>query len=269
MIKSSWFMRFYTSAAAVVLALIFVSKGPVWLKMRTVHGAVAQPFYLERAFYERDQAGALSMYSRDVFARSNDGRTALVEDEALDKLPPGVKLPPTRKVTMIDGFSVWLIDSLRLKTSWPKMTSTEARNELALMANHEPDCGFDQAHIIGRESVGGQKTFITVSDVDLVRQSTVWYAPELGCQALQSKTTLKGDGTVLVEGRLIKAFVGEPDARLFDLGDNYRDVSATDLIAGRLQAIGWKMNSEIRRMAASQDRERKQVIRGEPTPKEP
>jgi hypothetical protein len=60
-----------------------------------------------------------------------------------------------RKVIMIDGSTVWLLDDLRIKSSWPEMTSSDARTELALIANHDPDCGADKSHIAAREYLQG------------------------------------------------------------------------------------------------------------------
>jgi hypothetical protein len=258
MAKLSWFARLYISAVVFLIAAFCVAQYPPWLPR--VRGAVAQPFYLERASYERNQEGALSMYSRQVIARSADGRTALVDYSALDKLPSGVRFPPMRKVIMIDGSSVWLLDDLRIKTPWPKMTSSEARGELALMANHDPDCGADKSHIVAREYLKGHSAVAVVSDLDLARQLKTWHSLEFGCQTLENNITLKGDGTVLVESRLVKADLGEPEARLFDLGDGYQEVSMIDLLAGQLQAIGETMSPDVLRMAENFERERKQAV---------
>jgi hypothetical protein len=101
---------------------------------------------------------------------------------------------------------------------------------------------------------------VVVSDVDPARQLEVWVGPEFGCETLEDNITLKGDGTVLVESRLVKADLGEPDARLFDLGDGYQEVSMIDLLAGQLRAIGETMDPDTRRMAENFERERKQSV---------
>ena len=257
MAKRSSFPRICISAAAVLVACFGVSKYPRHLQLQLVRAAVTQPFYLERAAYERNQDGVLSMYARRVIARSADERTALVEHSALDKLPAGVQFPAMRKVIMIDGSTVWLLDDLRIKTSWPKMTSSDARVELALMANHDPDCGADKSHITARAYLKGHSAVVVVSDVDPARQLKVWVGPEFGCETLEDNITLKGDGTVLVESRLVKADLGEPDARLFD---GYQEVSMIDLLAGQLRAIGETMDPDTRRMAENFERERKQSV---------
>jgi hypothetical protein len=260
MAKRSSFLRIGISVATVLVACFCVSKYPRHLQLQLVRAAVTQPFYLEREAYERNQGGALSMYARDVIARSADGRTALVEHSGLDKLPAGVQFPPMRKVIMIDGSAVWLLDDLRIKSLWPKMTSSDAKTDLALMANHDPDCGADKSHIMAREYLKGHRAVVVVSDVDPARQLKVWVGPEFGCEALENNITMKGDGTVLVESRLVRADLGEPDARLFDLGDGYQDVSMIDLLAGQLRAIGLEMGPDVQRMAEHFEGERKRSV---------
>jgi hypothetical protein len=260
MAKISWFARLYISAVVVLMAAYCATETPKWLWIQQVRGAVAQPFYLERESYERNQGGALSMYSRQIVARSTDGTTAIVDYSALDKLPPGVRFPPTRKVIKIDGSAVWMLDDLRIKVWWPKMTSGDAKTELALMANHDPDCGADKSRITAREYLKGHSSVAVVSDLGLARQLKVWVSPEFGCEGLQSNITLKADGTVLVDTRLVKAELGEPDARLFDLGDGYRQGSMIDLLGAQLRAVGEPMNPEVERMAANFERERNQVV---------
>jgi len=251
----SWLWRNYVSFATALLIAILGFKGTAWFNIHQVRGADAQPFYLERASYERDQRDVLTMYSHTWFARSTDGRTAFIEDAGLTTHLPG-KFPPTRKVTMPDTTSVWLLDNLGLKTSWPANTSREAETEVSVMRNHKPDCGIEQSVITARDQVAGQMTIRTVRDIDTVREVTEWYAPELGCQLLQSVTILKADGKVLLEGRLMKVEVGEPDGRLFDLGSAYSEVTATEFIASRLKTVGLEMDDETRRRAARLDRER-------------
>jgi hypothetical protein len=261
MAKRSLFLRICISVAAVLVACFGVSKYP---QLELVRAAVTQPFYVEREAYERNQDGVLSMYARHVIARSGDGRTALVEHSALDKLPAGVQFPAMRKVIMIDGSAVWLLDDLRIRSSWPKMTSSDARVELGLMANHDPDCGADKSHITAREYLKGHSAVVVVTDFDSdgdpARQLKIWVGPEFGCEALENTITLKGDGTVLVESRLVRADLGEPDARLFDLGEGYQEVSMIDLLAGQLRAIGETMDPDTRRMAENFERARKQPI---------
>ena len=253
-----WFGRLYILAAACLIGAFCASQYPEWKWTVRAHAAEAQAFYLERAEYERNQDGVLSMYNLHVIARSVDGRTAIVDHSALDKVPAGVRFPPTRKVIMPDGTAVWLLDDLRLKSSWPKMTSSDARAELELMANHDVSCGKNSP--IAREYLKGHPVLAAVSDPDETRQFKVWASPEFGCETLESNETLKGDGSVLVEARLVKAELGEPDARLFDLGEKYQEVSMIDLLAAQLRAIGQTMSPDVRRMAANLERERKQTV---------
>ena len=256
--KMSCFRLWCISAAGCLIVGFCASKYPEWRWMRRAYAAVAQPFYFELAGYERNQDGVLSMYNRHVVARTIDGRTAIVDHSALDKLPPGVKFPPARKVVMPDGSAVWLLDDARLKSSWPKMTSSDAREQLSLMAEHDPDCGHKSP--ISREYLMGHPVVAAIGDMDLARQYKVWLSQEFGCETVGNTITLKGDGTVVVESRLVKADLGEPDARLFDLGEGYQEVSRIDLLAAQLRAIGQTMSPDVRRMAVNLERERKQVV---------
>jgi hypothetical protein len=260
MAKSSFFTRLYVLAAGCLMALYCVTEYPNFPGLRQVRGAVAQPFYLERASYERNQSGALSMYGRRITARRTDGTTAIVEYSAVDKFPTGVQFPPTRRVISLDGSAVWLLDASRVRVSWPKMTSGEARAELQLMANRDPDCGANKSHIAARESLNGHSTVVVVRDLDLVRQVKIWQRPEFGCEALQSQISVKQDGTILADTRLVNAALGEPDALLFDVGEGYQQVSMIDLLEAQLRSVGEPMSEAVRRMGINFERERKQTV---------
>jgi hypothetical protein len=257
---NSWFSRLYVSAAGCLAAIYCVTEYPNLLRILQVHGAVAQPFYVERASYERNQLGALSMYSRRITARRTDGTTAIIEYSALDKFPTGVQFPPTRRLISPDGASVWLLDAAQIRVSWPKLTSGEARNELQLMANRDPDCGADKMHVTAREILGGYPSAVTVRDLDSMRQVKVWQSPEFGCEVLKSQVLLKSDGTVLVDTRLVSATPGEPDTRLFNPGQGYREGSMIDLLEAQLRSVGEPMNDEVRRLGINFERERKQTV---------
>ena len=212
-----------------------------------------QPFHLERGLYQRDGTGKLTVFRREVLARRADGSTAFVE---VDAYPP--KLISTRKVTMLDGSATWVVDAFQIKTSWSSMVLDEAKTLVSRIRTTRGDCGLQASDIVGYEMIQGQRVVVALQTFDSVRRLKFWLAPALGCEMMQfSQTATQADGTysIVTEGRLLSFSLGEPDARLFDLGAGYTEVVPSEIKTRRLHAIGSEPDDEDRRTGLGLDRQ--------------
>jgi hypothetical protein len=78
-----------------------------------------------------------------------------------------------------------------------------------------------------------------------------WLAPALGCKELQwEQASLQPDGSRRIEeeGKLVSFTLGEPDARLFDLGASYAEIKPSELLRREMKAVGapWSAESAAR-----------------------
>jgi hypothetical protein len=249
----------------IAFTVLLVVVWTAWFRVQTVHGAQAQPFYLERGLYEHQVSGALSMFKKEVVARRSDGTTALIEYEGLNKLPGGTGLPAMRKLTFPDGSEVWLVDQFHLRSSWPKMNSAGAVNVVARVSHPKPNCGMSESAVLGHDNVAGQQTLRTVIKIDATREVMSWLAPDLACEMLtfQQVTTDGTPAKVLTEGRVLMFSTGEPDPELFTIRGDYEEVVPSQLITRRLGAVGIEMDEDTRRMGSQMDR---QIRRGAALP---
>jgi len=236
-------LRTFSSISCLVL-LISCCIATLFFKRGVAADKAVRPFYLERASYKRSASGQEVMFARDILARRSDATTASIEYF--------MTYLPVRKVTLPDTSMTWLIDGLKLKTSWPRM-SEEALGITDRTTHPLADCGVG-SRIVGHENIAGEDT-VKVTDTVGAVSSTFWLAPALGCESLRFQ---KGndDGTVLSEVRTLKLVIGEPDSRVFDPGVGYDEVVPSELTIRRYRAAGSELSApEQLRMLRSFDRE--------------
>jgi hypothetical protein len=212
--------------ARVVSAVVALIAIPLFLVWRAVPNAppvaAARPFYLERAVYENLPSNKLAVFMREVLARRSDGTTAYIE---IHQRPA---FPPLRKVNMVDGSAVWLLDDLRAKTSWPETSNPPERLNIEI-PRLKPlrDCGLQQT-LAGHDSVSGQRTAVGLGNMENGELVKFWLAPALACEVLRFERV---EGTTTIpEGRALEITEGEPDSKLFDLGNAYAEVVPSELI---------------------------------------
>jgi hypothetical protein len=211
-----------------------------------------QPFYLERGLYERSSAGDLKIFSREFVARRHDGTTSVVETDELDKLPP------LRKVATLDGTMIWLLDSAKVKSSYPKLVNGEARAVIERVTKPRPDCGVGVSAGVsagGYDVVSGQKTVVGTSKLPGNRTLKFWLAPDLTCEMVRFVQSLDDSGIILTEGRLLTLTIGEPDPRLFDLGDTHLEVMPSELRSRQFRTAGLEMSAGERQALVGIDHE--------------
>jgi len=183
----------------------------------------AEPFYLERTYSIPNSAGHLVLSKRMSVARRSDGLTATIMS-----VGPLALGHTSRIVTFLDGSSISLYDSIKMKSTWPVRSSgnprvqppTEVPNDCggSLMIGTPGFAFKGYDHILGRDVA----VFI-VTTTDGMR-FTASRAPSLGCEVLHSvQEVLQPDGstTLLGEATVTEIIPGEPDSRLVDLGNTY------------------------------------------------
>jgi hypothetical protein len=81
-------------------------------------------------------------------------------------------------------------------------------------------------------------------------------ASALGCKELQwQRASLQPDGSrrIRLEGKLVSFTLGEPDARLFDLGPSYAEVKPSELLRRKMKAAGVPWIPELAEASERED----------------
>src|SRR5579871_4866690 len=120
-------MRHPTLIALTLLVgaglLLLVKRAPIAARAQSV-----QPFVLQRLVQTPDSSGKLAFHKTELIARRSDGATALVES-----VGPQGSTTFVRKLTYLDGTSLSVFDSLKLKTTWQPMTSINVGRQRQLV----------------------------------------------------------------------------------------------------------------------------------------
>jgi len=191
------------------------------------------------------------LINREIIARRGDGTTVFIEPGLTEN---GAQPAPAilRKLIQMDGSAVWLLDALHLKTTWPKMERQEAAMVIRQVSRPLRNCGVQERKIIGHETVAGQDTIVFVEKINERRELKIRMAPVLGCEVLRfTQTAVRSDGSswLASESRILDFKLGEPDARLFDTGDGYTEVTETILTA---RGNGWQAAPDAINRATAQ-----------------
>jgi len=185
-------------------------------------------------------AGQEARGIRRLFAVRSDGSTvtaSLTPEGDLKSLPQfgdrTVYLHP-------QGQYVYVLDRLKLKSTTPLKASSR-------MLPLNPTClpaGDDKSKPLGTETVAGWLTYIYERSDTAANGSketrTRWLVPALDCREVQSKlelTPVAGPARIMWN-RPISITGGEPDAALFAVPEDYREVSPGELESERAKALG-------------------------------
>jgi hypothetical protein len=197
---------------------------------RTIVSAQApiQPFYLTQTTSAMNlTTGVFGPFRTKTTARRADGTTVVVDGfaAAIDQI---------RKVMSPNGDATTVWERARLKTTWPaddrEAHELGARLERSTSDCRAPNLAFDERgqpseRFLRFEARNGQQ-------VAVIEQRsgrfvlTSWKAPALACEELSYMAEeTQSDGSMRRTLDSVTTFLhlGEPDARLFDIGNMYAE----------------------------------------------
>ena len=118
-----------------------------------------------------------------------------------------------------------------------------------------PDCLSPGDKLLGRTTLFGQLVDV-VKTWDRGSGGKEWLAPALGCKEFQwQNATIQSDGSprIDLDGKLVSLTLGEPNARLFDLGASYAEIRPSELLRRELKAAGVHWNPELAKEGVQED----------------
>src|SRR5438067_2407840 len=108
-----------------------------FFRIGRVHAQIhAAPFYLDKMVFTVDAKGKLSISRREILARRSDGTT--MRSESVGPVDLARFL---RKVVFPDGRSVTMADSIKAKSTWPAMATSDLEIWTSRITSNPPDCG--------------------------------------------------------------------------------------------------------------------------------
>lgn len=180
--------------------------------------AVVPSSFVEYTVVVKEAGREETSPSRQTQAVRSDGATLLLLELV------GRNVTSRRSLRFLDGLAVEIDDIRGLKSSTfnPRRPPSEILRDprqqcLTAVAGSSASPG----HAAGFETVGGHRAAKVI-----MGNTTAWFAVDLGCARLGSRTTL-GDSTHRKELEL--ALAGAPDPVLFDVPDGYREVPPSEL----------------------------------------
>ena len=209
------------------------------------------PFTLHLDYYDFTTNPAGSIFIKQVIARRSDGATVHVNDVFSHA---GMQANETmRDIFLPDGERFEVYDGVQSVVKLPILSPKALVIRKEGILNPPSNCVLPTQTLVGYDTVDGYKTGMVKwpgigTDERII---TAWDAPALGCQTLQSRVIEKqpdGSAKIVTEGRTASFSVGEPDAGLFDVPQNYASVMPSQAMrreAERLR-LGWtdKMQQE-------------------------
>jgi len=188
--------------------------------------------------YDHGPVGKLRLVQTE--ARRSDGLTVTI-DTTYPRHRPSLTF---RVMKMPDGTRISLADSISSKS-----TCRPKRQDVPPSVDTSPVGGKPPCRLRHGDMLLGQ-TVLFGQQVELVktwygsREVQEWLAPALGCKLLQWRTaTLQPDGSRRIEneGKLVSFALGEPDARLFDPGTSYAEVTSSEMLrrVGKAAGLPW------------------------------
>jgi hypothetical protein len=184
--------------------------------------------------YERNAGGELREV--ETQAQRSDGATVIVDTMYFPRVPRTIRV-----IRLPDGIIIKLVDAASAKfTCRLKRQAAAPVRETLLSAPKPPDCLGPLDKLLSRTVLFGQQVDV-VKTWDRGSAGERWLAPALGCLELQwQSANLQPDGSrrVWLDGKLVSFTLGEPDARLFDLGTSYAEVKPSELLRREMKAAG-------------------------------
>lgn len=211
----------------------------------------AAPFFLHLTISQPVDGGTFVVFKTKTVARRSDGSTALIE--TVGPLSGG---QTARKITFLDGRALSLIDALRVKSTWPARRPEEIALLKARLAGAHRDCVPSRsATLLAFEKLNGEDVAIIQSS-DGGYRLTRWLAPRLGCEALRyrsEKLHEDGSATLAADARAVSFIPGEPDPRLFDLGNAYEEALPSTVQSRSLLQAGVEETEDLKDKARKLD----------------
>jgi hypothetical protein len=221
-------MRKAIYTVSVAVACICAYEGAIhWtIKARADSPIAVLPFTL--VWVSFDSAG--QMVEERTMARRGDG-----SDVQVSATKGGVM----RRIDLTDGAAMTLFDSMQLKMSgWLGKGQVAARK--SRLTNPPANCLWPGDKLVDLESIGG----VSVDVVESTRGSYRMRedrAPEFACKSLAAiGEDRQPDGSYRTrfEARFVSLARGEPDSRLFERGNAYKERRPSQILAEALQRAG-------------------------------
>lgn len=170
-------------------------------------------------------AGAEQLSYQMVHARRSDGAVANLS-LADAKARPG----EFRQIQFTDGRNVTLYDRQHIKVQHIPAVPIDPETQAEMSAARNGPCELvipGAIKVADDALLGFKATVVDMDNQENTVRIRAWLAPQLGCTMLQYTTQrlIAGTWTTIVAARPTSVRVGEPDARLFDLGNQYEVVS--------------------------------------------
>lgn len=242
---------------AAIIALVIVG----WLlfeplKVQYVAHAQASlnPFTIQKdlyAFDEQTPDGWLAL--KETTARRSDGATARIS-KALSR--DGSFQGQMRVVDLPNGQEFIVYDDVQefVRPARPPGWVVTMRKNALL---HPPsNCITPGQTLTGYGTIQGVKVAIIKPLPTDSPKVTLWEAPSLGCQVLESKDeAAQADGTYALQGqtKLVSIATGEPDANLFTVPADYHSVMPSVALHDEWNHIGRPWSDKIAKIASGQD----------------
>jgi len=190
---------------------------------------------IEVTDYKRKAGGEVREV--DTQAKRSDGTTVVIATLYLPQGPPHT----LRVIRLPDGGWIKLVDALSAKsTCRPKLLAKASARKTLSSAPKPDDCVRPLDKLLGQTELFGQRAEI-VKTWDLGSGGEKWVVPGLGCMVLQwQRAELRPNGsrTIQEEGKPVSLILGEPEARLFDMGASYNEVKPSELLRLEMRAAG-------------------------------
>lgn len=150
----------------------------------------------------------------------------------------------SRSITLSDGRRYMIFDGIQSMLPVLRFSAKDLAIRKEAMLNASSNCAYPGYTPIGYGEMQGYK-------VDILKWLpppgntstifTVWKAPELGCETVQSRDQERQpDGSLktIAETRLVNVALGEPDPSLFEIPSNYATVKPSDAMRKEANRLG-------------------------------
>jgi hypothetical protein len=199
----------------------------------------SESFLMSRTLVTYQQGKAVE-WAKTTIAKRGDGSVAVIES-----VPPLSAHTFERNLKFTDGKSVTVYDSIKAKTTWPRLSQDEIAG--LLQTTFARDCDVRApSKFLRFDHLRGQ-------DVAVIQNAaegyvvTRWMAPALACRDLYYRIEAPGpDGKMALqsETRLDKLVIGEPDPDLFEIGASYTEMKPSAASARLYEQMGVTLSPE-------------------------
>ncbi|MGH9682981.1 MAG: hypothetical protein ACRD4S_05155 [Candidatus Acidiferrales bacterium] len=226
----------WTAALASLAVVMFYSAR--WLTIGHIARAEGQvpSFTMRQEMYGEQPARVLALTS--VFARRSDGATS-TRNQSFDQL--GHDTGDGRVIDFSDGSEAWVFDDVASVVKSPAPPALLMARARGAARNAASNCLYPGETLVGQEQIQGFLADVVKLKPVGNAEMTVWLAPELGCAALETRSSdRQPDGTVKPAGEtdLVSVTMGEPDRSLFEVPSNYASVMPSEAMRKSIEHSG-------------------------------